>query len=44
MRDPRMRLRDIGEARIALQGAGADPEGLSAPEPTAALPSNCSGV
>ena len=33
-RDPRMRLRDIGEARIALAGAGADPGALSAPAPT----------
>ena len=34
-RDPRQRLRDIGEARIGIEGSGTGP-GAAAPEPTVA--------
>ena len=33
VRDPRLRLRDIGEARLALSGAGVMPTTASAPQP-----------
>jgi len=37
-RDPRKRLRDIGEARIALETLGAEPQPVAAPVAPAATP------
>jgi eukaryotic-like serine/threonine-protein kinase len=37
-RDPRKRLRDIGEARIALEAIGSEPEVVAAPVPAVVPP------